>query len=158
MGGGAAQMKPRWPVNFQKQIDRELEKLDPRPMTAGKAALLRLDPPEQIPPVAPPDDDRLNKLERRYRDYLEGRKRAGEIVEYVVHPGSLRLGFNNRYEPDFLVQFPRHVEIHDTKGYMQEDSYEKIKNAAERFWIFRFVVVTWSKSAGWEYREIGRKK
>ena len=45
----------------------------------------------------------MNKTEKRYADYLEIRKKAGEILEYRFEPFKIRLAASTFYTPDFMV-------------------------------------------------------
>lgn len=110
---------------------------------------------KQVPARAShPDGDRLNGLEAQYAIRLEDMKRNGEIVEYWIHPGALRLGTTRRrYEPDFLVQFKDRLEYHETKGFMREDAREKIRDAAREYWTIKFVLVRQVRGA-WKFEEV----
>jgi len=107
-----------------------------------------------------PKTEGLNNLETGYYHYLKGLKEQGAIMEFWVHPGSLRLGHDRHYRPDFLVQLADRLEYHETKGeYFREDSKEKIRNAAREFWTIRFVIVRFeAKSEGelrsWTFEEV----
>lgn len=48
----------------------------------------------------------MNKTEKRYADYLEIRKKAGEILDYRFEPMKFRLAANTFLTPDFLVMTP----------------------------------------------------
>ena len=112
-----------------------------------------------IPPLA--RFSTMNRLETRYANFLELRKRAGEILDYRFEPMRLilRHAVPNRakgmtYTPDFLVVFPDRMELHEIKGWWREDSRVKIKAAAELFEYFKFVGVTMDKKTkGWNYEE-----
>jgi hypothetical protein len=84
----------------------------------------------------------LNKTEEAYRAHLEKRRMAGEVVWYQFEPFRLVLAPKTTYAPDFLVQLASgHLEVHEVKGFWMEDARIKIKFAAEKFPIFKFIAV-----------------
>lgn len=92
----------------------------------------------------------MNKLEADYAQMLEFRKRAGEILWYEFEAIKLRLADNTFYSPDFLVLLASgELEIHETKGFWEEDARVKIKVAAEKF-PFRFIAMTRVKGQWYE--------
>lgn len=104
------------------------------------------------PVKASPD---MNKLERRYAEHLERMRMAGKILHWKAHPGSLKLGPNLHYRPDFfVVALDGTLEVHETKGYMRDDAQVKIRAAAEIFpWLtFRLV---YFKIGRWDITEVG---
>lgn len=85
----------------------------------------------------------MTKPEQRYSDLLEARKRAGEIVEWWFEAFTFKLADGTRFTPDFFVTFPDgSAELVDVKGTgpVDDKSVVKVKVAADRFWMFRFVV------------------
>lgn len=100
------------------------------------------------------DSRDMNKLERRYAEHLEGQKKAGMILDYKAHPGSLKLGPNLHYRPDFFViSLEGVLEVHETKGYMREDAQVKIKAAAQLFPYLTFKLV-YFKIGRWDIQTI----
>lgn len=94
----------------------------------------------------------MNKTEAAYAQYLELLYRARDILWYRFEGVKLRLADNTFYTPDFTVlQKTCELEMHEVKGYWQDDARVKIKVAAEQY-PFRFIAV---KKAGqnWE-REV----
>jgi hypothetical protein len=80
----------------------------------------------------------MNKTEEAYASHLELLKRAGEIVWYKFEGIKLRLADNTFYTPDFAVMAADMVmELHETKGFWQDDARVKIKIAADLY-PFRF--------------------
>jgi len=98
----------------------------------------------------------MNKTEAAYRLHLEMLKAAGEIVWYRFEGVKLRLADGCFYSPDFAVMFSTGVlEMHEVKGFWQDDARVKIKVAAEMY-PFRFMAVTpraKKNGGGWD-REI----
>lgn len=83
----------------------------------------------------------LNKTEQSYQDFLERRKRGGQILWYRFEGVKLRLADNTFYTPDFAVMLADGVmEMHEVKGHWQDDARAKIKIAAEMY-PFRFVAL-----------------
>lgn len=96
----------------------------------------------------------MNKTEAAYARHLELLKRAGEISYYSFDSVNLRLADNTFYKPDFLVMKSNgNLEIHEVKGFWQDDAKVKIKVAADRF-PFKFIAVTKQKKGdGWNVQE-----
>lgn len=95
----------------------------------------------------------MNGLERRYADHLKQRQFAGEIALYAFDSIKLRLAGNTFYTPDFLVMLTDgEIEVHEVKGFWEDDARVKIKVAADKF-PFRFKAITWGKAKGWEVEE-----
>lgn len=94
----------------------------------------------------------MNKTEAAYAAHLELLKRAGKISDYAFEKYKLRLADNTFYTPDFAVIMPdEKMEMHEVKGYWEDDARVKIKVAASEH-PFRFVAVKKSKD-GWEREE-----
>lgn len=100
----------------------------------------------------------MNKLEQSYANHLEQRKIAGEVLWYKFEGIKLRLGDKTFYTPDFAVLAADEVmEMHECKGFMQDDAAVKIKVAAGSF-PFRFFLVKVrpkKDGGGWNLREYG---
>lgn len=106
-------------------------------------------PKEKTPPtgqisqfaVTTPSKPKMNKLESDYSQLLDHRKRTGEILDWRFEAITLKLGFDTRYTPDFMViNCKCEIEFHETKGFMRDDANVKIKIAAGMF-PFRFILV-----------------
>jgi hypothetical protein len=83
----------------------------------------------------------LNKTEAAYAEFLELRKRAGEVAWFKFEGVKLRLADNTFYTPDFLVMLSdRSLECHEVKGFWQDDARVKIKVAADLY-PFRFIAM-----------------
>jgi hypothetical protein len=83
----------------------------------------------------------MNKLETSYRDYLDGLKLSGEILDYIYEGITFRLAARTTYTPDFIVIRPECIEIHEVKGFWRDDGRVKWKTAAAKYPWFRFVGV-----------------
>jgi hypothetical protein len=93
----------------------------------------------------------FNKTERAYADFLEERKRVGQVLWWKFHPMRVRLANNTFYEVDFLVMSADGVlEIHETKGGFTTDKGQlKLKLCGEALPVFRmFKVIKQTKKAG----------
>ncbi len=76
----------------------------------------------------------LNKTEQQYADYLESQKHLKLILWYKFEGIKFRLADNTFYTPDFAVMLPNGmIEIHEVKGFWQEDARVKIKIAADLY-------------------------
>lgn len=95
----------------------------------------------------------MNKTEALYAAHLEARKIAGEIVWHRFEAVKLRLADNTFYSPDFAVMRADGVlEMHEVKGFWQDDARVKIKVAAAQY-PFRFVAMkvrAKKHGGGWE--------
>lgn len=92
----------------------------------------------------------MNKTEQAYRDLLELRKRAGEVLWYKFEGLKFRLADNTFYTPDFSVMLSNgQIELHEVKGHWQDDARAKIKIAADLY-PFQFIAVK-KKGKGWEF-------
>lgn len=130
--------------------------------TAGVRARARVRPR--------PDPNEMNKTEAAYAEFLRGRLDRHEIHWFRWAPFSVKLAKDLHYRPDFsYADLDGTLVIVDTKGakkvrgvngepdrhepFIEEDSWVKIKAAAEMF-PFRFIV-TWPIPGGWGVREVG---
>lgn len=107
-------------------------------------------------------EDRRNKGEKAYGEYLARRKQAGEIVDYSFEPEKFRLADNTYYTPDYRVLLADGtVEFHEVKGrkgdgfYATEDGWIKAKMAAEVH-PYPFRVLWPRKGGGWDERLVKR--
>lgn len=83
----------------------------------------------------------MNKTEAAYDDRLKLMAHAGEIQWHKFEGVKLRLADNTFYSPDFAVMLADGtMEMHEVKGFWQDDARAKIKIAAALF-PFRFIAV-----------------
>lgn len=98
----------------------------------------------------------MNKTEAAYAQELETRKNAQELLWYAFEGVTLKLADGCRYTPDFAVLRADGVmEMHEVKGYWQEDARAKIKVAADKF-PFKFIAVykqPKKDGGGWKVEE-----
>jgi len=98
----------------------------------------------------------MNKLEAKYSEHLEGLKQTGEVLWWKFEGIKLRLADNTFYTGDFAVQAADEVvEIHEVKGFWQDDARVKIKVAASLY-PFRFFAVkpvAKKDGGGWKREE-----
>lgn len=96
---------------------------------AGRLALGRLKTGER------------NRTEAAYENLLESRLRAGEVAWFKFEGVKLRLADNTFYTPDYAVMLSSGLmEMHEVKGFWQDDARAKIKIAADLY-PFRFLAV-----------------
>lgn len=83
----------------------------------------------------------MNGLEADYAARLTVHQIGGKIARWDYEPEKLRLADNTTYTPDFRVLLPDGtVEFHETKGFMRDDAWVKLKVAAELHpYTFRLV-------------------
>lgn len=100
----------------------------------------------------------MNKTEQAYADFLELRKRAGEILWWKFEGIKLRLADKTFLTPDFaIMNADCSIQLDDIKGgWVQEDANVKMKIAAE-IYPFRFFVVKKTKQS-WIWTEILRRR
>lgn len=98
----------------------------------------------------------MNRLEQKYSEHLEGLKQLGEILWWRFEGIKLRLADKTFLTVDFAVQTADEVlEMHEVKGFMQEDANVKLKVAAEAY-PFRFILIkakAKKDGGGWSRRE-----
>lgn len=83
----------------------------------------------------------LNKTEAAYESFLSLRRAAGEVLWYKFEGVKLRLADNTFYSPDFAVMLSDgSMEMHEVKGFWQDDARVKIKVAADLY-PFRFIAL-----------------
>lgn len=84
---------------------------------------------------------RMNNAELAYSKILELRKHAGEVLWYSFEGITLRMADRTTYTPDFAVMLANgEMEMHEVKGFFQDDAKVKIKVAAAMF-PFRFIAI-----------------
>ncbi len=105
-------------------------------------------------PVHAEGVQKMTQLERRYADRLELLKAAGELLEWRFEPLKFRLAKRTWYTPDFLLVYSSRFEIHETKGWWEDDARVKWKTCAELYPWFHFVAVT-EKKGEWVYEHYG---
>jgi len=101
--------------------------------------------------------DSMNKTEAAYDAHLGLLVHAGEVLWRKFEGVKLRLADNTFYTCDFAVLARDGIlEMHEIKGFMQDDAAVKIKVAAAMY-PFRFVIVrarTKKAGGGWEMTEV----
>lgn len=76
----------------------------------------------------------MNKTEAAYAATLDARRHAGEVAWFKFEGIKLRLADNTFYTPDFAVMLvDGALEMHEVKGYWQDDARAKIKIAADLY-------------------------
>lgn len=103
-------------------------------------------------------DGALNKTEAAYDSYLKTLLMAGELLWYKFEGMKFRLADNTFYTPDFNLMRPDgQIEIHEVKGFWQDDARVKIKVASEMY-PFKFIAVkarAKKHGGGWEEEIFG---
>lgn len=83
----------------------------------------------------------MNNTELAYEAHLKTLLHAGEILWYKFEGMKFRLADNTFYTPDFsLMLSDGQIELHECKGFWQDDAKVKIKVAASLY-PFRFVAL-----------------
>lgn len=98
----------------------------------------------------------LNKTEQAYQGLLDMLVRTNEIAWYKFEGVKLRLADNTFYTPDFVVMMADGlIEMHEVKGFWQDDARVKIKVAADMY-PFKFIAVkpkAKKHGGGWDFEE-----
>lgn len=83
----------------------------------------------------------MNKTEAAYAAHLELLKHAGDVLWYKFEGVKFRLADATFYSPDFAVLTKNNeLQIHEIKGFWQDDAKVKIKVASDLY-PFRFIAV-----------------
>ena len=83
----------------------------------------------------------MNKTEAAYAATLDLRRYAGEVAWFKFEGVKLRLADNTFYTPDFAVMLADGaLEMHEVKGFWQDDARVKIKIAADLY-PMRFIAI-----------------
>ena len=83
----------------------------------------------------------MNKTEAAYAQILDALVHSHEIAWYKFEGVKLRLADNTFYTPDFVVMAANGlIEMHEVKGFWQDDARAKIKIAADMY-PFKFLAV-----------------
>lgn len=92
----------------------------------------------------------MNKTEAAYAQYLDLRKRNGEVAWYAFEAMKFRLAEKTFYTPDFAVMLTNgELQMHEVKGFWEDDARVKIKVAASLFPI-QFIAVKKLPGATWK--------
>lgn len=98
----------------------------------------------------------MNKSEKAYAAYLAQLQAVGGILWHKFEGVKLRLADNTFYSPDFAVMMPDgQLEMHEVKGFWQDDARVKIKVAADLY-PFKFVAIkarAKKDGGGWQVEE-----
>jgi hypothetical protein len=83
----------------------------------------------------------MNKLEASYAQHLALMQSAGAILWYAFDAIKLRLAEKTFYTADFFVlNRDSELEVHEVKGFWEDDARVKIKVAADKY-PFKFRAV-----------------
>lgn len=98
----------------------------------------------------------MNRTEARYAEYLGEQHHAGIIAWFKFEAVKLRLADNTFYSPDFAVMLLNGaIEMHEVKGFWEDDARVKIKVAASLYpFCFKAVMpVAQKRGGGWKVEE-----
>ena len=83
----------------------------------------------------------MNKTEQAYAEHLAHLQSIGNVLWFKFEGVKFRLADNTFYSPDFAVMMSDgRMQIHEVKGFWQDDARVKIKVAADLY-PFEFVAV-----------------
>jgi len=92
----------------------------------------------------------MNKTEKSYAELLDHQTYAGDVAWWLFEGLKFKLAPNTYYTPDFVVMLrDGTIELHEVKGFWQDDARVKIKVAASRFpFTFKAFKVRSKKDGG----------
>ncbi len=97
-----------------------------------------------------------NRTEAAYEKFLQEQQIVGLIQWFRFEGMKFRLADNTFYTPDFAVMASNgQIELHEVKGFWQDDARVKIKVAAGAY-PFRFIAVKprpKKDGGGWQIEE-----
>jgi hypothetical protein len=94
----------------------------------------------------------MNKTESAYDLHLKELHHTGDVLWHKFEAVKLRLADNTFYTCDFAVLVKScELEMHEVKGFWQDDARVKIKVAASLY-PFKFIAVT-RRKGGWAREE-----
>ena len=98
----------------------------------------------------------MNKTEEAYATLLKDLQQSGIVAWFKFEGVKLRLADSTFYTPDFAVMLTNgQMEMHEVKGFWQDDARAKIKIAAD-IYPFRFMAVRpkpKKEGGGWHREE-----
>ncbi len=95
----------------------------------------------------------MNKLESRYAEELKLQQIGGQILWWEFEAMKFKLADKTYYTPDFIVMDSNlEISIREVKGHWEDDARVKIKCAAAKFPIFRFMAIKNNRGL-WEVEE-----
>ncbi len=95
----------------------------------------------------------MNKTEAAYAEFLDGERHHGRVLWFRFEGVKLRLADNTFYTPDFAVLAADSVvEMHEVKGFWQDDARAKIKIAADQYPFRFFAIKAKSKREGYGWQ------
>lgn len=98
----------------------------------------------------------MNNTEQAYGAHLELLRQSGYVAWFKFEGVKLRLADNTFYSPDFAVMLTDgQMQMHEVKGFWQDDARVKIKVAADLY-PFEFIAVkakAKKDGGGWSVEE-----
>lgn len=83
----------------------------------------------------------MNKLEARYAQHLQSLQNVGQIHWWAFDAIKFRLAEKTFYTPDFLIlKADDTLEVHEVKGFWEDDARVKIKVMADKFPLKVFAI------------------
>ena len=99
-----------------------------------------------------PIPGKMNKLETEYSKHLKMLQMAGEVISFQFESIKFKLAKATFYNPDFIVVTNDQIEVHEVKGFWEDDARVKIKVAAEMFPYIQFKAIQ-KKKGKWVIEE-----
>ena len=99
----------------------------------------------------------MNGQETAYSLYLNAMKATAIIIDWWWDVLSIRMADSTFYKPDFLVmRADGTLEIHEVKGFMEDDAWVKLKVVAETYPFPIWVIKRKPKTKNeWTWKQVG---
>ena len=95
--------------------------------------------------------EEMNKTEAAYAAHLDALLAAGAILAWKYEGHKFKLADRTWYTPDFeVVRADGGIEMHEVKGFWEDDARVKIKAAASQYRWYRFIAVKAGKGGAWD--------
>ena len=105
------------------------------------------------------DTEKMNKTEAAYAAHLDALLAAGTILAWKYEGHKFKLADRTWYTPDFeVIRADGGIEMHEVKGFWEDDARVKIKVAASQYRWYRFLAVKAAKGGRWEMERFGAGK
>ena len=96
----------------------------------------------------------MNKTEEAYSRFLDTLVACQDVLWWKFEAVKLRLADNTFLTVDFAVmRSTGQLEMHEVKGFMQDDANVKLKVAASMY-PFKFLLIRKAKGSSWKIDEI----
>lgn len=144
-------------MTFTKEQAEALQKRVQEKRSSNKLLDI-IDAPKAKGKTEKPQNEKINKTERRYAAHLERLRQAGEILWYRNHAFGVYFEDGTRYTCDFVTMDKEGgISLIDCKAYRKnqkrvhitEASMIRLKRTASEYWMFT-IKATWEEGGVWK--------